>query len=130
MLNKHSLTFVVSGGEDDKKNVGKKVFECLDTVCVYLGDMDQGHQMCRFRMMELKIQLVSTPWGIRGNAWKQHGAVEETHCGQRDLRVNSRCATYYLSHLGKLFNLFVFHLSHLKTSKSYAASRVAVKIKW
>lgn len=77
MLNKHLLTFVVSGGEDDKKNVGKKVFECLDTVCVYLGDMDQGHQMCRFRMMELKIQLVSTPWGIRGNAWKQHGAVKK-----------------------------------------------------
>lgn len=105
-----------------KKNVGKKISECLDSVCVYTCEAwHQGHQ-----------NSVSE-YPVRDN-WRRLETItrcsgRNTRCGQRDLGLDSRCGTYYLSHLGKSFNLFVFHLSHLKTGKSYAASRAAVKIK-
>lgn len=63
MLSKHLLKFGVNGGEDDRrKNVGKKIFECLDILCMCMSILVRyGITKCiKKRIMAPKIQLLST----------------------------------------------------------------------
>lgn len=101
MLNKHLLKFQVNGGEDNRKNVGKKIFECLGRLCASAHVptweiCNQAHYIYKYRMMAPRIQSVSPPRGITD----QQCPKTTTRCsgGSTDSVVREKNSAFWLHH--------------------------------